>query len=447
MDVLWLLDMEWKMLTQALIEKISGRTAVIECFEITLTQNKEKDPLIFSGPGSLYFDSDKRLKLKFYSKETTSSSSKMINFYFDHRVGVIPEDDYFALSATDTRGKCWTNNRVLILNGYDATPSGTVLDISLESVRSQSNLKSEASSNEAMIIALGKFRLPFTAYVSREDGSQELAKLAFNHGSRSVEIIQKEHSLNIRVLDKKLPITFEALFYLLEGLSIGIGQLTEPSLIVAVNGQCYEIFVKGKIPSKRSDVAQPVINIFEHRNEELSTFLCNYVECRTIEHRHMVNYWHRLNQIPYINTEAAALVLCVNIEGMIKNYFSQDRNLDPKIIAEINDTRTIIKKTDLPPEGRKAILQFLGSMKERSVASILSEMGAESAIEMCQVQSWKDLRHIIAHADNKVSDSSYFEVFVQDLQNCLTLFSRLIKLCVMKRSNDRLIAAQPLKVP
>lgn len=83
-------------------------------------------------------------------------------------------------------------------------------------------------------------------------------------------------------------------------------------------------------------------------------------------------------------------------------------------------------------------------MKQKSVAAILSEMSSEKLIDKALVQSWRDLRNTLAHADNEVSAAGNFEKFVNDLHNCLTLFSKLIDLCITNASNDSLIAGSPV---
>lgn len=66
-------------------------------------------------------------------------------------------------------------------------------------------------------------------------------------------------------------------------------------------------------------------------------------------------------------------------------------------------------------------------------------MSSSKEIDKAHVQSWKNLRNTLAHADNAVVSSDNFERFVFDLQNCLALFGNLIELCVTHFSNDSVI--------
>ncbi|KEZ25372.1 hypothetical protein A3SK_0121425 [Pseudomonas amygdali pv. tabaci str. 6605] len=93
------------MFDQKKIDAIAERDATIECFNITLTQNTLNFPLIFSGPGCLFFDESKNLKVKLYSTSTTSESIEVTSFFWSDHIGLIPEERYFELEAEDAHGK------------------------------------------------------------------------------------------------------------------------------------------------------------------------------------------------------------------------------------------------------------------------------------------------------------------------------------------------------
>lgn len=86
------------------IQKLVSRTLIIECFEITLTQNDDKTPMVFFGPGSITIESDGRLSLKMYDSTKVSSMSQMMRLGFYQGVGVVAESEYFSLNAQDSSG-------------------------------------------------------------------------------------------------------------------------------------------------------------------------------------------------------------------------------------------------------------------------------------------------------------------------------------------------------
>ncbi|MGY8832601.1 MAG: hypothetical protein ACKVIS_24335, partial [Pseudomonadales bacterium] len=426
------------MFNQEKIDSIAEREATIECFNIVLTQNASSSPLVFSGPGCLFFDENKNLKVKIYSAATKSGSAEMMNFFWNNPVGIIPDDRYFTLEAEDTSGKTWKNTFVLAERGVNTYPSGAVLELALNNARSLSQLRDSPVGGSALIKVNGKYRMPFNEYVDNGKGAKELAKLTLSQGAKTIEIVQASNRLDITIVDSKDPVELDSLFYLLEGISIAIGQLLEASFIVARNGTAYEAYIQGKSTESTYTLAEPVVEIFLGRDAGLDKFLNMYMKARPKGLNHLANYWSRLKDISKANTEAAALVLCVNIEGMVKNYFSSSASLDEETLKEISDTRAFIKasRASIPKVGADAILRFLGGLKTKTVAAILSDISESGAVEKAHVQSWKDLRHTLAHADNAVISTDNFGKFVSDLQNCLALFSKLIELCVTQLSND-----------
>lgn len=425
------------MLSHILIESISKRKAIIECFDITLTQNTSDSPLIFSGPGSLYFE-EGSLKLKLYSNSTTSESIQMAKFFWSNEIGLIPESKYFTLEAKDVFGKTWKNTRTLVQHGINITPTGTILTLSLDSVTSQSQLDHSIEGSTAQIRVNGTYQLPFNEYIDTGKGSKKLSKLVLSQERRVIEITQEEESLLIKVTDTENAVDLSTLFYLLEGISIAVGQLLEASFLATRNGRDYEAYIQGSVSRSAYTLADSLVEIFPRRETGLNDFLKMYMKARPKDLNHMVNYWHRLKDISSANTEAAALVLCVNIEGMVKNYFSKNTDLDEQTLEEIRLTQKFIKssKSKIPALGKSAILGFLGNLKTKTVATILTEMGTSGNVDITQVKSWKDLRNTLAHADNSAVSSENFEKFVSDLQNCLALFAELIHLCVAHRSEE-----------
>ncbi|WP_139832599.1 hypothetical protein [Pseudomonas sp. B26(2017)] len=435
------------MFNQKNIDSIAERNATIECFNITLTQNTLNSPLIFNGPGCLFFDEKKTLRVKIYSGSTKSDSIEMLNFFFNDRVGIVSEERYFTLEAEDTTGKIWKNARVLAERGVDTYPSGAVLELALNNARSFSKLKHSVIGGSALITVNGNYRLPFNEYVDNGKGSMELAKLSLSQGTKTIEIVQKNSKLDINIVDSEDPVELDSLFHLLEGISIAIGQLLEASFIIARNGVAYEAYIQGRATENIYTLAKPIVDIFPSRETGLNNFLQMYMKARPRGLNHLANYWNRLKDISKANTEAAALVLCVNIEGMVKNYFSTSIDLDEKTLKEISDTQEFIKKSggNIPKVGADAILNFLGNLKTKTVSAILSDMSASGEVDKAHVKSWKSLRHTLAHADNAVISSDNFEKFVFDLQNCLALFGKLIELCVTHFSNDSIMTALALE--
>lgn len=413
------------MLNAELIKQLASQKAKIECFSISLIQNKNSGPLEFEGPGCIFFDEDKTLKIKMYSNKT-SSSPGMFNFFFGNELGVVPDDRYFTVSAKDDSGNSWTNNRIYLNDGVHLGVHGTTLDFEVENLSYTKSINKSAAFNGAVIIP-GTFKLPYTDYVDMPDGVRSLSRLTIDDGARSYTITQKDAVFEIEIIDSTQSIEIDQASYLVEGLGIAIGRLMEPVLIILTGGDKYTVFIRSAKPKEYEPISSPIVKLRYNEPNELSSFLKSYIRKRSATHNHLVNYWHRLNEIPLLNTEAAALILCVNIEGMIKNYFSHGRTIETNIIDEIELTKKELKTLKLPDHIKSHLGNFLSSIKKPSISSILSCLADEKKIDAAHACSWKNLRHVLAHADNSISEPAKFEQFVVDLHNCLSLFNDLIR--------------------
>ena len=429
------LSVEVLVLAGKLIDLIAGRKAELDCFDVVLTQRVVEVPVVISGYGCFYFDSSKDLRLKLYSTSLKSGDPAGLELFFGGEAGLIPESDYFSLVAVDVNGKRWCCERVYLSDSISVNPAGTVVDVVLNNIKSVSavNAAPPVEGGSALAVVCGNFRMPYCEHVERGDGARTLSKLSIDVGGRSVVIEQKPDMLEIAFLHCGDMISIDSVFSFLKGLSIAIGQLVEPSLVVVRNGLQYECYVNGSVPLDTRTAAESVVETFYGRSKGLVEFLEAYESRSRSENFHMHYYWRRLKDISSANTDAMALVLCVSIEGMVRNYFAEDwGNLDSELLKEIELTRAFIKKShgSMPDEGRAAILNFLGNMKQKSVSAMLSSMVGAGLLDSGYVESWKELRHKLAHADNGVFQSGNFESFVKDLQKCLALFSRLIELYV-----------------
>jgi hypothetical protein len=137
-----------------------------------------------------------------------------------------------------------------------------------------------------------------------------------------------------------------------------------------------------------------------------------------------------LNVVSSLITDVAALVLTVNIEGMIKNYFSDERFPSEDVVSDVKTSIDIVNRSGFPDYTKVRIITSLGNMAKLSVSNILKVLVVEGLIDSDQVKSWNKLRNSVAHADNLANDRSAIERFVDDIGNCTSLFYRLIGLSV-----------------
>ena len=96
------------------ISKFISNSFEIDCFDICLTQKTDKDPIIYTGPGTIYQDEHGILQLKLYAK-INDIKKELSHPFKQHPPGkIITEDNYFTLRANDMLGNEWFADNIWI---------------------------------------------------------------------------------------------------------------------------------------------------------------------------------------------------------------------------------------------------------------------------------------------------------------------------------------------
>lgn len=438
--------------TTAEIESLVSRTLVIECFEVELIQNIDKSPFVLSGPGSITFKPDGQLSLKMYDASKKSGMSQMMRFAFYSETGILPESEYFSLSAKDSSGNIWVAPRVYIHDGLRLTPHGTIVEFQIPEIRTERvrpRLDLDGLSVANVVIG-GDFRLPFNTWQDQSDGSTSVSALLFEIDSASLKFYQKAKYLELHIESNSRGIDHDFLMKVSEAISIAIGRDAWPSYYRVYNDGATRSFINGKPDVSGLGMIKPFVDVFPYKTEKLISFVDHYVNNREEQHCHLVYYWRRLYHISSLVGDVAALVLTVNIEGLVNNYFSFGRVPSDQVLGEIKHSKKLIRGLRLPGSTNSRIKNVLGAMKKLSAPNILRELETEGRIEAGHVKSWNNLRHSLAHAGNAESDPATMELFLVDIENCLDLFYRLIGLSVgydesLVRIGEQLMLDEPVE--
>ncbi|MHC8293871.1 hypothetical protein [Pseudomonas sp. LB3P58] len=414
---------------QSNIEELVERTLTIECFDIRITQNSDNSPFSFKGPGSIALQADGTLLLNMYDADKKTDMAGMMRLFFERNAGIVQENEYCSLSAIDEKGSTWIYPRLYVNDGLRAGPHGTIINLKIPNLRTSKIPRKPFDLAQAEIIILGRFTLPFNKY-EVSNGYSTLTLLEFSTDEFEFRASQKAKHLKIDVTARSSDIDQNFIAKLTEGLGIAIGRDTSPAYYCIGSGNNHESFLNGNADIKGLGVMEPLVQVFYGKTEGFVEFINLYVKNRTVAHDPLINYWRRLYYVSDIITDVSALVLTVNIEGMIKNYFSQNRTPSAEVLGYIKLSQKTIRKTKLPSATKDRIQQGLGNMKKLSTTSILRELVSEGVIADAQVLSWTTLRNSLAHADNGPDSTERFEMFIENIYNCLSLFYRLIGLSI-----------------
>lgn|GEM_PF-2273445 len=416
-------------LNQKQLDELIEKDFELECFSITLKQNANSSPVVFNGPGCFKLEEDGRLSLKMYDASQNSGMPDMFGLAFNHKPGVAPEDDYYSLTAMDVHGNTWIHPRLYIRDGLFQTPRGTIVRAPIPYIKSQRDINHSVTGSCADILVRGDFRLPYNTYYDSEGGSS-LCVLEFFIGDIEFTARQCDGYLGIGLSSEGETIDREFINSLMTGMGIALGRKVQPAYFIVAKGGRREAYIDGTKSLKGLSVMQPLVEVFYGKDRQLIEFINHFVANKKIHHEHLISYWNRLYFVPDIVTDVAALVLTVNIEGMVKNYFREGREPSAEFVGYIRIAKKALSRAKLPAMIKPRLQGYLGGLKTLSTASILKQLVTEGLIFSEHVESWKSLRHSLAHADNVSSDAKSLEDFVGHINNCFDLFYKLIGLSV-----------------
>lgn len=408
--------------SQSEVAELISQELEIECYEIKITQRTDKDPLIYRGSGTIYFNAEGRLTVKFNDPAQKSNLGLLKQTFLT--AGIVSEADHFDFEATDGTGNTWVCERIFIYNGIHATPYGTTVTAELPLIKSFKTTK-PVQHSYVEIALHGTLNLPYNLYIENQRQGKDLAGLEFEINQSKFQLTQHKDHVLIRLDSKDLSVDQNYICNVLDGMALACGKEL-PLVYYTKSATCtYEKHIHGF--GKKSPGAQlePIVPLTYFRPEHLSRFIEAFLNNRTRQHDHMLFYWRRLASSTQPN-EVAALVLTVNIEGMIKNYFSNLYVPAEKLINEIRLTKNRLRKVKLPSTTKSRIGTALGGMQKLSPQAILREMEKEGIVSKFHVESWLSLRNLVAHADNLKSDEVSVTNFYNNLYLCMDLFYALI---------------------
>lgn len=412
------------MLIDEKIEReLIDRKITLECFQITLTQKSKLDALRFSGPGCIYYDKQGDLRIKLYDRTKKSSNGKMLRLFFSAKAGIVPEEDYFRLRAKDEKGNIWTAGRIHLNDSYNTTPFGTVFDIKLETLTCTRKNRQKIEDYHGTVVIRGNRQLPFNKFIDN-NGSSSLRGLQFDLSTMSVDIEQRQDSIRIFFRSNKRKITTHIIQSFLDAFSIASGEKTEVIYFQTTHSNktftaVYNFRETGisKLPSLTS--------MQYHEPQQLQGFIDAFMSCPNGLTTNLLTYWRRLTESSKYS-ETAALVLCTNIEGMIKQHVPKEESANNQLATIIKETKKAIKTLRLNDKIHARIMQTVSDLDKKGVGARLRDMQASGSISPAQVTAWIELRNSTAHADLLGSEGTEIINFYNNQTLCIELFYYLI---------------------
>jgi hypothetical protein len=418
-------------LNQENLESLLSNKFNIDCIQIALTQQKNDDPIVYLGSGSIFQREDGNFHLKLYHSIKDFSKEVMPSFDNIKPGKLLGKERYFSMQAIDMQGNIWESNDISVSEGFSLPAAGKVINTTIRKLSCTQKTSEVVDINTSFLFLVlpGKYRIPSNHWEDLPQGARSLSICKIQISGITIEINDRKNCITIKAEDPtgKMNDSFKGRFT--EALSIVFGKLT-PVLYSSLSLGNTKISVLSSIPADvpNLSIASPIKHDAPWEAGNFQEFIEKYIANFTLEHEQFFGYWHKINRAWQGGIENAALSLCTAIEGITKNYYSAYGQPEAEIVQQAEDAKKIIKDSAIGDRIKNRIMANLGQAKSPSPKNSLYKLASESKFEKDLVDSWVSLRNKSAHADNLDEDTEELQKYIDDVYKCLNLFNVLLLL-------------------
>lgn len=413
------------------LELLTSNQFIIDCIQIKLIQQKENDPFVYQGSGSIYQLSDGNFHLKLYHHLSSPLREPIYN-QDNHVPGeIISKEYYYRMEAHDMTGDIWESYDISVQGGFSVPAIGRVINtkISMLSIKQDRPHANDESSN-LYLVSPGKYQIPYNSTEKFQDGG-------WIRNICRVEIL----GINLEIRDRKTYITISAKdpsggmndsFHgkLKEALSIVFGKPI-PILLSSFSSGDTNTIVLSSIQNsilKERSLESPIKHTESNDTLHFKEFVEKYIQFFDTENEPFYGYWHKVNRSWQGSLEITALAICTAIEGITKNYYSDFNCPGEEIIKQAEETKKFIKSTTIDSKIKCRLLQSISHIVAPNPKNALYKLVEDNKLDKKLVDCWKTLRNKSAHADNLKEGKEETQKYLDDVFTCLSLFYLLLLL-------------------
>ena len=422
------------------IDKFISNSFEIDCIDICLTQKTDEDPIIYTGPGTIYQDKHGILQLKLYSK--SNDIEKDLSHQFKHYPPgkIIPNEDYFTLKATDMFGNEWVADNILISANVSSSTASLVIKSKLAEIKTiESNeARSNTEKNYLFIIVPGQYKIPCNKTEGLPNGGWRLNRTVFSANEIDFEFKKYDDYLIIYANAKTENLDKDVYLKLIEALSIFTGFIVRP--IVIENTQKDKDILKIKSVDNsftNKKLFPPFKQFTKTEFKSFTCFLEKYLANIEAPFSDLFGFWHKINRAWQTSIENSSLSIGVAIEGIVKSYFSELGLADEEILKQAKEAKKLIEDSDLGERIKGRLFGSIGLLKNASPKGALNQMVQEKWLNKAMVSEWKELRSKSVHPDKINQGSIVFQKYINQINTCLTLFYRLVFIIIKYEGSYR----------
>jgi len=412
------------------IDKFISNSFEIDCIDICLTQKTDKDPIKYTGPGTIYQDEHGILRLKLYSKinDIKKELSHQLKDYMPGKI--IASDDYFTLKATDMSGNEWVADNIWISANASPHTAGLVIKSKLDEIKTIELHETRANTekNYLYIIVPGQYKIPCNKAEVLPNGGWLLNRTVFSANEIDFEFKKYDDYLIIYANAKTENFDKDVYLKLIEALSIFTGFIVRPIVIKNTQKDKDMLKIKSVDNSFTNKKLFPPFKQFTKTEfKSFTCFLEKYLANIEAPFSDLFGFWLKINRAWQAGIKNFSLSLGVAIEGLVKSYF-RDRGLpDKEIYQQAEKAKQKIKDIDLDKKIKKRILNSIGDLlKNTSPKLALYQMAKNNLLNKAMVDEWVKLRNKSVHPDKMNQYAIAKQKYIDRIDICLALFYRLV---------------------
>ena len=405
----------------------------LDCPKIKLTQQIKENPIVYSGPGTIYQDKNGMLQLKVYHsiKDIKKEISHQLVYYTPGKI--ISDEHYFLLEATDMSGTTWFSENVWVTGNISFPTLGHVIKTSLKRIKNKTKIKERKAKKNYlhMIVPSTDFSIPGNASEELPKGSWRRNITKINIQQLDLELRLNDNSFTIKAISESKKLDEELQDKLLEALSIIFGKIVKPIIFDFIHNG-YNVSAINSISLAIPD--KSLLSPIKHSNttdlQSFKDFLERYIITVGKPNSQLFGYWYNVYKAWDSSIENRSLVLSVTIEGITKTYLKKYSLPDKELLQQSQEAAKIIQKMDLHSRIKQRILSNLGELKNISTKTTLYKMADKSLFPKFYVDEWVKLRNKSAHPANLGTNEKEIQKFLDQIHISLTFFYLLLFLII-----------------
>ena len=298
------------------IDILVSNSFEIDCNDIYLTQKIDKNPLKFTGPGTIRQDEHGTLQLKLFSK--TSGPEKVFSYSIKHNQPgkFLSDDNYFTLKAIDMSGDEWHSDNICISINMSLSNSSQVIQSELEKIETikHNGTQSNTEENDFVIISPGQYKIPCNEITNLPNGVRCRNRAVFSANKINFEFETLDNCLIIKANARPENLEKEAYLKLLQALNIITGHIIRPVVIENTQKDINTLEIKSVDYSFANNESPFPFNHSTPANfESFTCFLEKYLINIDAPFSYLYGYWYKINRAWQTGIDNASLSLGVAI--------------------------------------------------------------------------------------------------------------------------------------